>query len=290
MNKTWLLLDCQYLCYRAFHTTGELTFNEVKTGVIYGFLRDIRGFQELHRTTNIVFCFDSRQSERRKAYPPYKLKRKKLVEAMSEEDKELRLEMHKQVVKLRREYLPALGYRNILFQKGYEADDMIGSVVFNTLPDTGDQGIIIGSDRDLYQLLGPLVSMWNPIKSKMTTFQSFYKDYGIMPVDWARVKAYVGCETDDVEGIKGVGDKTAVKWIKNELNKKSKIWAKIKREVGTFERNLPLVKLPYPGTNTFELVDDEVTTEKWTEVAEMLGMKTLTRMKRKGFLDANFSS
>ncbi|GAH13180.1 unnamed protein product, partial [marine sediment metagenome] len=45
-NNKWLILDCNYLCHRAAHSTRDLSYKGVATGVIYGFLRDVLLFQE----------------------------------------------------------------------------------------------------------------------------------------------------------------------------------------------------------------------------------------------------
>ena len=76
MSEKNLILDSPYLCHRAKYMTGALSFGENATGVIYGFLKSLSGFQSLFNTSNFVFCWDSNTSKRREIYPEYKANRK----------------------------------------------------------------------------------------------------------------------------------------------------------------------------------------------------------------------
>ena len=87
---------------------------------------------------------------------------------MTDEEKEAYWDFRQQVAKLRKEYLPAIGFRNILHQQFFEADDVIASVCQYSLK--GSQGIIVSSDHDMFQLLAlPNVIMWSPKLNKAVT-------------------------------------------------------------------------------------------------------------------------
>ena len=75
MSEKYLLLDCNYLCHRAKHSTGDLSYGGDATGVIYGFLKSLSGFQDFFNTSNFVFCWDSNTSKRKEIYPEYKANR-----------------------------------------------------------------------------------------------------------------------------------------------------------------------------------------------------------------------
>ena len=74
MGRKYLLLDCDYLCHRALHSTGGLSYHGSATGVIYGFLKSLSGFQDLFNTSNFIFCWDSptKHLHRKTLYPEYK--------------------------------------------------------------------------------------------------------------------------------------------------------------------------------------------------------------------------
>lgn len=268
----WLVLDCSYLCHRAFHTTGHLSFEDAKTGVVFGFLRDVSSFCEYHNTNNVAFCFDSKESKRRDIYPPYKQARRQKHEQMGEEEIAIWREVRRQIRNLRVSHLPGIGFRNIFTQRGYEADDLIASFCAETLKPPAE-AVIIASDHDLYQLLSPTVSMWDPTKKKFFTYRDFVVKFGIQPSQWADVKAYAGCSSDGVQGIAGVGEKTAVSYLLGQLKTTSVAYRKIREGVALHTRNLPLVRLPFEGVNPLLPVDDEVTPDKWQDVCADLGIR-----------------
>jgi 5'-3' exonuclease len=284
--STHLLIDSNFLAYRSYHAMGELSFGAIKTGVIYGFLKEVIGLQDRFGTDCVVFCFDLGNPKRKEIMPCYKQKRHALRE-MTEEARESRLFMRAQVDKLREEYLPRIGYKNIHAQWGYEADDVIASVC-TTLPE-GDDAIIVSADGDLYQLLSERVSIFQPKMFKrdarFITLQSFKKQHGIHPKHWARVKALAGCVSDEIPGVEGVGEKTALKFLRGELKKGSVARLAIRKafDAGAVALNLRVVGLPYVGTQVFKLQKDELSHEGWQEVCASLGLRSLVN-------DSPFSS
>jgi DNA polymerase-1 len=271
--KTWLILDATFLCWRAFYSTGTLSHGDVKTGVLYGFLRDILTFMESHDTERIVFCFDHGPLLRTCDYPGYKANR---TAQHTEEQLPLIREMRVQMKLLRVDLLPQLGFKNVFFERGYEADDVIASVCQNLPGD--DQGIIIGSDHDLYQLLNDRVLMWNPTTKKAVTATSFTRDYGVSPIQWIDVKAIAGCSGDNVIGIKGVGEKTAAKFLNGSLKSTTKAFEAIVKGNHVWNANRHLVKLPYAGCPSFKLQKDKLNRVVWMDVTEQLGMKSLRNL------------
>jgi 5'-3' exonuclease len=130
----------------------------------------------------------------------------------------------------------------------------------------------------------------------------FRKTWGLEPAQWADVKAYAGCSTDDVPGVPRVGEHTAAKYLRGELGTHTKTYAALARAEIQCAFNLKIVRLPFPGTPTFEIRQDTVTEEKWQALADALGMQsirdTMPRMithrkskgrkrdgKRKGFFE-----
>ncbi len=273
-RKKWLLLDCNYLCHRAKHTTGGLSYENTPTGVIYGFLKTVSHFQEFFNTPYVAFCWDSRTSKREEVFPAYKANRKNKYKDMDKKTIRLEKEFRWQMMMLRRKYLPTIGYKNVFVQKGYEADDIIASICFNL--SMMDEAVIISSDQDLYQLICPHVSLYNPIKGKILTLQGFKKKHGILPEQWIIVKCIAGCSTDGIPGMEGIGEKTIIKYLTGQLNETTKAYQKIKKNVPKYiKRNYPLIALPFAGSKVPKLQEDEITQEGWNEVIKTLGMKSL---------------
>ena len=274
MSKSWLILDCYYLCHRAFYTMGSLSYRDVKTGVIFGFFKDIVSLMDQFGTDRIIFCFDANGSKRKEIYPAYKKKRHSRV--LDENEKLALFELKRQIEKLRKVYLKTVGYNNVFWADGYEADDVIATTVAQ-VPEE-DDAVIVSADKDMWQLIRSNVVCYNPDKGKTMSLQKFHNTYGIHPVKWAYKLALAGCDTDEVDGIPGVGEKRALLYIRGELPSTSKVYKRIESDKG-LERvatNRRLVKLPYKGAPVFEIRPDNVTTEGWEKVVEELGMKSLT--------------
>lgn len=270
--KRYLLLDGNNLAWRAFYAHGDLTHRDVPTAVVYGFFRDIVYLCQEHNTSDIVFCFDHGKGLRETDYPGYKGKRR--AEELDEEKSITIAEVRSQVKKLKLRYLTDAGFRNVFYQQGYEADDVIASVVKRSLH-SQDEAIIVSSDKDLYQLLSPRVRIWPPSAKQFVTVESFTNKYGISVEQWVEVKAMAGCVSDDVKGIPGIGEITAAKFLQGLVKQRSKTYDKIISGLPIRDRNLPIVKLPYPGTVTFEIRPDEVTIPKWQAVALRLGIRSI---------------
>ncbi len=272
--KTVLVLDVSYLAYRNWHAMGPLSHNGQRTEVIYGVLRDILTFQDMFNCKRIVFAFDVGKSLRCVVYPPYKASRYVKNDERPELQKQMRL--------LRKEVLPDIGFQNILHQKGYEADDLIASFCIN-LPKNRD-AIIVSADQDLYQLLDERVMIYNPQSKTTIDRQSFTEKWKIPPSSWADVKAISGCSTDEVEGVAGVKEITAAKFLTGNL-KPGKAFDAIVMGNAIWQRNLQLVSIPYPGTMIPELWKDEVTYERWQTVMRRYGIRSLpgiSTVTRKG--------
>jgi len=275
MSRKYLLLDCNYLCHRAKWSTGGLTYDGDATGVIYGFLKSLSGFQNLFNTSNFVFCWDSKTSKRKEIYPEYKAQREK--KEYTDEEIEFDRAFRKQMKKLRTTYLPMIGFRNVFVQKGYESDDIIASICCQENKSIDNEFVIISSDKDLYQCISPSVSFYNPQTSKILTFQGFKKKYGIESYEWGNVKSLAGCTTDNVKGIEGIGEIRAIQFLNGNLNPKSKAMQNIKNPDSDeiLFRNQKLVILPFEGTQQFKLRRDNLSEQGWRQVTKMLGMKSI---------------
>jgi DNA polymerase I len=269
MSKTWLICDVHYLAWRAFHTTGTLSHRGMATGVLYGFFDDLVRFQKQFEPDGMAFCFDSKHSLRLVELPCYKETRRSKV--YTAEEQQAYRGMRRQLRMLRNQYLPELGYRNIFHKNGYESDDLIASLCLNMSMD--DQAVVVSSDQDLYQLLCPRVSIFNPHTKRHITDDSFKDQYGIEPTQWADVKAIAGCHSDDVPGIDGIGEKSAIDFLTGKL--KGKRLERIHKCNGTWRANLRFVQLPFEKTPKLVFKTDKFSIPRWRELTTRLGMKSL---------------
>lgn len=267
-----LLVDANYLARRAQYTTGQLSYQGEMTGVAFGFLRDVESQIEMRGITRTLFAFDSRRSLRKKVLPSYKSSR---TENLSDEDRQQNDLFYEQLHRLKTELLPMEGFKNIVEVDGYEADDVIAK--YAQYVESPDEAIILSADNDLLQCVTENVYFHNPTSKKIVNRQSFIQEWGIPPEQWAQVKALAGCATDDVVGVKGVGEKTAADFFNGKL-KKGVRWHLVSENLDLIGKNLPLVKLPFPGIVVPDLVDDEVTEAKKLEVQQVLGIRGRRRV------------
>jgi 5'-3' exonuclease len=170
--------------------------------------------------------------------------------------------------------LPGMGFKNVFDQNGYEADDLIAWIV-NRFP---ENYVIVSSDEDLWQLLrkerGLEISQWN--YKELMTEEKFTKKYGLHPRQWAEVKAIAGCSSDNVEGIRGVGEPTAVKFL-NKVLKDGKAKKAIEQGQAVIDRNWNLVTLPFSGEKMIcveDIVEDELYIGEVLEVFKDYGFQS----------------
>lgn len=269
-----MIVDCNNIAYIAHYSSGELSVDDVRTGVIFGFLRTIFSVADRFDTSDFIFCWDSKQSFRKNIYPPYKAKRKEREADMTREQLESLRQARLQFVELRKYVLPKMGFKNNFMRVGYEADDLIADVIKRN---RGGEFCILSSDNDLYQLLGSRVFMFNSVTKEKMTLKRFKMEYGISRRSWVLAKAIGGCNGDGVAGIKGAADpksnprSKALQYLRGELCK-GVVFDRIESKEGKqiIARNKVLVKLPYLNGKCRLAVrankKDEFAREKWLEV------------------------
>jgi DNA polymerase-1 len=270
--KQFILHDTHSLCWRAFYSTGGLSYNNTPTGVLFGFFGTVLQLEGQFGPATNVFCFDSKQSKRKRLYPDYK-KRRHTHQNLTQNQIAALWDLRQQIKGLRTKYLQLVGFQNIFRVPGYEADDLIAHICQNL--QENERAIIISTDSDLLQCLGTQVKLYDPRKKFLWTLQRFRKIYEIDPWDWAVVKALSGCPTDGVKGIPGIGEKTAIKFINLTLSEGSKKYHKILSQEGIAikRRNLPLVRLPFDGLKPIKIKPDGDL--QWGRVLRELGIRTL---------------
>lgn len=274
MSNTYLVIDVSCLAYRSFYALPDLTHEGVQSAVGFGVFRTVLDLQERFNTEHVVWCFDGGYAKRQEIDPKYKQNRQ--IEGDSEK-KRLKDALKTQISKLRKWTLPAIGYSNVFWRDGYEADDVIAQVCQN-LPD-GDDAVIVSSDDDMYQLLSEnRVCMWLPHRKMVYTAHKFKSEWRIPPEEWWLVKAIAGCPGDNVIGVRGVGPKTAIKFLRRDLKPDSKAHRDIWTNERVWRDNKWLVMLPFEGIGDFSLCDDgTLTMQSWNEVMNAMGMESMVK-------------
>ncbi len=244
-----LLIDSNCLAHIAKHSKKDLTYGEMETGVVFGFLEQIKILANKFNTNKFIFCWDSKKSKRKELYPDYKRHRHKEKTEIEQIEDNIAF---KQFYDLRTTILPKLGFKNIYIQTGYEADDLIASIVKKNK----EEYIVVTNDDDLLQLLN-FCDIYNPKTKKIETTRTFTEEYGIDPLIWSGIKSLAGCTSDNVKGVEGVGIVKAIAYVLRNITK-GKIYDRIQKDGPTISaRNAPLVHLPMVGTVIITPKEDE---------------------------------
>lgn len=280
-GEDWLLLDMSYLANRALYSTGQLGDEKGRpTGVLFGIFRDIKVLTEGFNTDNVCYCFDTdtAMQKRQEIFPDYKKTRRERHLLATAKERKARKGMKEQLTALRTSILPKLNIKNIYHLPGFEADDLI-SLLCAKLRE--EKRIIVSADQDMYQLLDDQTIIYNPQSKKPYTAGSLMEEYGIAPKDWVIVKAIAGCSTDDVPGVKGVGEITAAKFLTGPASEKPKTPTenKINEFLGSsqYATNLRLVQLPYEQARVRPPFEEKIDKELWEKVMDEYGMKSLVK-------------
>ena len=202
-----ILVDGNNLIFRSYYATaatGNLMVNSKNypTNALYGFTNMINKIIEEEKPTFMAVAYDIGKNFRHDKYKEYKAGR-------SATPNELIIQLNKS-----KELLDAMGIKHIELEN-YEADDIIGTLSKMALDDKDFIATIVSSDKDLLQLINEEVEV-KLLKSKdyiRYTKEKFIEDYGIDPIKMIDLKALMGDSSDNVPGVKGIGEKTALKLL-----------------------------------------------------------------------------
>ncbi len=270
-----IIVDSHYVCHAAKYVLPTLSYGERGTGVVFGFLSRVLGLAETFKCRNFIFAWESpgghRELKRRALYSGYKER----AGDRAPEEVDLDRIAVPQFGEVRSCMLPDLGFRCQLQVPGYEADDVIAKVIADN-PE--DEFVVVSRDEDLYQLLRPNVVMYDPKEKRVFSAADFYVRYGIPPRLWVKVKTLAGCSGDGVPGVKGVAEKTALRYVLGELPPHYKTWNAIRAAESKGETELArrLVKLPFDDElPDYRLGDsDEFRMDRFIKVCERYGFRS----------------
>lgn len=227
--KKIVLIDGNNLLFRSYYATaysGGIMKNSkgFPTNALYGFTNMINKILREEKPDYMLVALDKGKTFRHDSYTDYKAGRQEMPEELG-----LQIEYSKKL-------LDAMG---ISYKEapGYEADDIIGTM--STKSDYSTEILIISSDRDLLQLINSKVKV-KLLKSKDSILldeNNFEKEYGIEPNKIIDLKGLQGDSSDNIPGVKGVGEKTALKLL-NEYKSIENIYVNIDNIKGKLKETL----------------------------------------------------
>lgn len=205
------LIDGHALAYRSYFALqrgGFTTSAGESTGAVYGFSRTLLDVVEHHQPKYLAVTFDEGLSAREEIYPDYKATRVKMPEDLSAQ-----IDRIKDLVKAFN--IPRLTMENM------EADDILGTISRQAVEQGLDVHIATG-DRDILQLLGPHVRVQLPQRggADVVMDEAAFRDKydGLEPNQLIDLKALMGDSSDNIPGVKGVGEKSATKLLQEYGN------------------------------------------------------------------------
>lgn len=207
MSK-WLLIDGFNLAYRCFFAIPDLTRADgFPTNAIHGWVKSIWRFADQERPDGMFVFFDLGGAQDRLAlHPEYKAHREEMPDALD-----------KQIPCLK-SFTRAMGLP-VIEQNGVESDDLLAAQAV-AFARAGDDVLIVSSDKDFAQIVNERIKILLPPPTanpklgwRTMDAAGVAEKFGVPPAQIADYLALVGDTSDNIPGLRGVGPKTAVKWL-----------------------------------------------------------------------------
>lgn len=229
--KKIVLVDGNNLLFRSYYATlytGNIMRNKdgFPTNGVYGFVNMINKIVNDEKPEYMMVAFDIGKTFRHEKYERYKDGRKE-----TPDDLKVQFPIAKKI-------LTAMGIK-YLECAGYEADDIIGTVSMWCEKDPEYEALIVSSDKDLLQLISD-ETMVKLLKTKdyiMMDRKTFNETYGFEPIHMIDLKALMGDASDNIPGVRGIGEKGAIKLV-SEYTTIENIYANINNIKGATQTKL----------------------------------------------------
>ena len=202
-----VLVDGNNLLFRSYYATaytGNIMRNRdgFPTNGLYGFVNMINKIVAEENPKYMMVAFDIGKTFRHEKYKDYKGGRRE-----TPEDLKVQFPIAKKI-------LTAMGIK-YLECEGYEADDIIGTISSWCDKDPEYEALIVSSDKDLLQLISDetVVKLLKPKDYIIMDKATFIQTYGFEPIKMIDLKALMGDASDNIPGVKGIGEKTAIKLL-----------------------------------------------------------------------------
>ncbi|HWR71836.1 MAG TPA: DNA polymerase I [Nitrospirota bacterium] len=199
---TLYIIDGNSYIYRAFYAVkGLSTSAGLPTNAVFGFTNMLLKVIREKNPSHIAIAFDPKGPTRRhREYKEYKAHRPPMPKDLVPQIPYI----HRLVETFR---IP------VLIQEGQEADDVIATLAVRARND-GMQVVIVTGDKDILQLVGPGITVYDTLKEKVYGPQDVEERYGVPPERMVEIMGLMGDASDNIPGVPGIGEKTAQALIK----------------------------------------------------------------------------
>jgi DNA polymerase-1 len=206
-KTTLILIDGHALAYRAYFGMPA-TFSTAAgepTHAVYGFANMLLAVWKEYNPDYFIVTFDAGDTFRHELYGDYKATREKMPD-----------DLRSQITRI--EQLVKAFNMPVFTKEGYEADDLLGTLATQAAAQ-GIETLIVTGDRDAFQLVNPHIKVVYPGGQNRFNDRKLYDEaevqarFGVPPSQLVDLKAMVGDASDNIPGIKGIGDKGAAKLL-----------------------------------------------------------------------------
>ena len=277
-SKTIYLIDGSSYIHRAYHAIRNLSNSQgLPTNAIFGFTKMLLKLLDEKSPEFVAVVIDVKgPTFRHEIFKDYKANRPPMPEDLAVQ------------IPYIQKITEGLNVQ-FLGKQGYEADDIIGTIA-ELARNKNFNVVIVSGDKDFRQILLKNTVMWDSMNDRTTNYDSIKRDYGIEPEQMVEVMALSGDTVDNIPGIPGVGEKTAVNLIKefhsieNLFKNADKITKpSIKNKLDQFKKQVLLNKTLVTINNSVPIdtaIDDlrlgSPDKEKLSEIFRKLEFKSLT--------------
>ncbi|MCH7492776.1 DNA polymerase I [Patescibacteria group bacterium] len=205
-QKKFIIIDANAVLHRSFHALPPLTTKKGQVvNAMYGFLTVLFKVWREFKPSHMAVAFDvKKKTFRHQKYAEYKAGRAKTPDELYEQ------------IPLVKEVLAAFGIA-VYEKEGYEADDLIGTIVEHNIK-KGIDNIIVTGDKDAFQLIDSHTKVYTMRQGMADTViydaKAFEERYELQPHQLIDFKAIAGDPSDNIPGVKGIGEKGATSLLK----------------------------------------------------------------------------
>ena len=213
-DKTIYLIDGTAYIHRAYHAIRGLTNSRgLPTNAIFGFTRMLIKLMEDRSPEFIGMFFDAKgPTFRHDMYEEYKANRPSMPDEMA-----MQIPYIKEVT--------AAFNLPIIELQGYEADDLIGTLARKAEKE-GFNVVMVTGDKDFMQLVTDKIAIWDPMKENTIDLKAIREKFGIEPPQMIDVQGLSGDTADNIPGVPGIGQKTALYLVKTH-NSMQELYTKL---------------------------------------------------------------
>lgn len=214
LNDHILLIDGMNTLIRSFSLLKAMNPSGTHIGGLVGFLRSLGYVTRIFDPTRVIVVWDGKggSGNRQNIDPNYKAQRATsrithwgLYDTKEEETEALVNQLFRV-----QDYLECLPIHQLVMEK-LEADDIMAWIAKKASVSNVKKCTIVSSDKDFLQLIDDTVEVYAPVKKKTFTSSNIFEELKVLPENYNLVKALLGDNSDNLQGVKGLGIKTVVK-------------------------------------------------------------------------------